>query len=109
MASHLDSINDWEALAPEAHYRASSLALKCRISKRQLARYFGARFGVSPQLWIDDLRMRHAFALLASGTALKFVAAELCYKQYSHFCAQFRRIYGINPQAYLVLIRTSGF
>jgi transcriptional regulator GlxA family with amidase domain len=107
MSSRLDGVQDWEELAAAAKYRASQLARRCQISDRQLRRFFLEKFGVTPQDWISQLRLRKAPLLISTGQSIKVTAFELGFKQPSHFCREFKRVYGSSPRTY-ILVRSSS-
>jgi AraC-like DNA-binding protein len=79
-----------EKLAREAGYNAKNLAKLRKVSCRQLQRHFRSRFGMSPQLWLDQLRIEAATDLLRSGDPVKKIAFDLGFKHVSHFCRKFK-------------------
>lgn len=99
MSSRLDRVTNWEEQARLAHYRASKMAELIQVSDRHLRRYFVAHYAVSPQDWINQLRMRESRYLLLKRETVKSVAYQLGYKQVSHFCSVFKRHFGITPSA----------
>lgn len=100
MSSRLEQITDWPRLAESASYSATLLAFKCRVSTRQLERFFQATMGSSPHKWLRDLRMRRAVELICDQTPMKEVAAELCYKDPAHFARDFKEYFGVAPSRY---------
>jgi AraC-like DNA-binding protein len=90
-----------EALAQEAHYNAANLARLCGLSRRQLQREFHRQLGCQPQHWLDEQRIRAAKQLLLSGRLIKQVAAELGFKQTSHFCRQFKTQSQMTPSQFV--------
>jgi transcriptional regulator GlxA family with amidase domain len=100
MGSHLHRISEWDVLARQAHFNVHELAALCRVSTRQLERFFLLSFARSPSEWMRELRMKQAGALLASGRAPKEVAYELGFKSISHFYREFKRIYQVTPVNY---------
>jgi AraC family transcriptional regulator len=102
MRSHLDTVADWNSLAKTARYRSSQLAQLCRVSPRQLQRFFRRAFKRSPQTFLDDVRLNAAPALLLGGSYVKEVSHELGFAHPSHFIKRFRRRYGSSPLSYAV-------
>ncbi len=100
MRSKLDWIEDWEARARMAHYRARELARLCTVSDRQLRRHFMKHFGTPPQEWIDQLRMKESRHLLLSGCSVKEIAYQLGFKHPSRFCEAFKREHHTTPRAF---------
>ncbi len=84
-------------LAAQTSYRAKELADSLGMSLRHLQRYFEADFGLSPQAWLNELRMRSAYELLQKEEQVKGVAYALGFKQVSHFSREFKRVYGVQP------------
>jgi len=108
MSSRLDCVQDWEELAAEAKYEASKLAQRCQISDRQLRRFFLEKFGVTAQDWISQLRLRKAPLFISTGHSIKVTAFELGFKQPSHFCREFKRVYGLSPRTYILVHGTDA-
>jgi transcriptional regulator GlxA family with amidase domain len=100
MARRLEQIKDWSTLAKSAGYSATALAFKCRISTRQLERFFQSKMSHSPHKWLRDLRMRRAVELVGKFVPMKEVAAELCYKDPAHFTRDFKEYFGVPPSRY---------
>ncbi len=101
MFSRLDRVTDWQIRASASHYRFEELAMSCSISRTQLRRYFLAKFGKTPQKWIDELRLAEAANLLrTSSLSVKEIAAALSYEYPGNFARQFKRRYGCNPSEY---------
>jgi transcriptional regulator GlxA family with amidase domain len=94
---HLAAVQNWEEQAKSSHFQAKALASGCRVSLRHLERRFKSALGMSPQEWLNRLRMRRATVLLNNGQSVKFAALELGFKQASHFSQMFKRFYGLAP------------
>lgn len=101
MSGRLLNAGEWKDLAVSARYDAKNLAKLCGISGRQLQREFRRQLGRSPQEWLDDQRIVAARQLLLSGEPLKKVAADLGYKQTSHFCRQFKSKNNMTPSEFV--------
>ncbi len=100
MSSRLLKIRDWEALAREANFRPAAMAALCPCSLRQLERFFLDHFHKNPVRWTQELRCRLARQLIAQGWTNKAVAAELGFRDNAHLCHEFKRVYGVAPQAF---------
>jgi AraC-like DNA-binding protein len=98
MSSRLDRITNWEQFAAQSGYCLEEMARKCRMSSRQLRRYFQEHHGVPPKQWLDELRARAAVEQLARGDLVKTVSADLHYKQPSNFVRLFKRLKGTTPK-----------
>jgi len=98
--SKLLAIRDWEKLASEASFRPESMAALCPVSLRQLERFFNRRFQKTPKAWARQLRCRLARELISQGWSSKAVAGQLHFWDESHFCNDFKRVYGAPPQAF---------
>jgi transcriptional regulator GlxA family with amidase domain len=93
----LDYVTDWKALAKSSRYCAAKLALQCRVSTRQLERYFQNERGAPPHRWLRSLRLRQAVELIRDQTPLKEVAIELGYRDAAHFAHDFKGYFGVSP------------
>jgi AraC-like DNA-binding protein len=100
MASRLDRIRDWSALAKKAEYDPKNLAKFCSVSLRQLERFAKETFGLTPQAWLKSLRLAEAQNLLRGGLSAKSTAFTLGYKQLSHFSREFKKHAGVPPTAF---------
>ncbi len=100
MASRLDHIADWDALAFLAEFSAAKLAALCGVTPRHLRRYFRARFGMSLQHRLDSLRLNQGAELILHGWSVKAVAAELGWEKPSNFCEAFKKHFGMPPLSY---------
>src|SRR5215472_12563148 len=98
--SRLLDIQNWEKLAHEANFRPESMAALCTVSLRQLERFFIKTFHQTPKKWARQLRCRLALNLIAQGWSSKAVAGQLHFWDESHFCNDFKRVYGAPPQAF---------
>ncbi len=101
MWSRLNRVKSWKALAEVANYRAPGLAQQCGVSLRQLERFLPSLTGMSPQRWLNQLRLQKAVELITLGHSVKVTAYRLGYKQPSHFTRQFKRFHGIAPTEFL--------
>jgi AraC-like DNA-binding protein len=70
------AVKDWRVLAGQAGYRAAELAGRCRVSLRELERFFLANVKQSPQAWLRAERVREALRLLTEGRSQKDVAGS---------------------------------
>jgi AraC-like DNA-binding protein len=90
----------WEQLAREADFNSGKMASLCTISERQLQRIFRRNFDCTPSHWLRDLQCRLAKELIAQGYSNKAAAAELKFASQSHFCREFKRVFGASPQTF---------
>jgi len=97
MSSRLVFVQEWEVLAAKARYRASDLAEICQISLRTLERHFQKNYGETVSKWLNELRLKQAYAALQTGKSVKEVAFDYGYKQVSHFSREFKNHFGISP------------
>jgi AraC-like DNA-binding protein len=100
VSSRLDQIKDWAALAKSSAYCAGKLALECRVSTRQLERYFHIKHNAAPHQWLRGLRMRRAVELIRDQTLLKQAGLELGYKDPAHFAHDFKEYFGVSPSCF---------
>ncbi|MGE0387296.1 MAG: helix-turn-helix domain-containing protein [Gammaproteobacteria bacterium] len=75
-------------------------ALNAGASERTLARRFVADTGMPFARWRQQVRLLKALQLLASGSPVTRVAADLGYESTSAFIAMFRKSLGSTPSRY---------
>ena len=97
MSQRLKTVQEWEALAQNAQYRANELASLCQVSLRTLQRHFRANYGLTVSKWLRDIRLREAYGKLIQGAMVKEAAFDLGYKQLSHFSRDFKDYFGVSP------------
>jgi len=90
-------VRDWLVLARQSDFRASTLALKLKVSRWTLHRHIRKSFNHTPQAWLNKQRLILAAEMLKDCDSIKWLARELGYKTQAHFCHQFRRCYGLSP------------
>jgi AraC-like DNA-binding protein len=78
----------------------SSLASAVGAGTRTFERQFFAETGMTPGRWRQHQAMLTGLESLASGTAIKIVAAQSGYRTASAFIAAFRKIFGTTPGSY---------
>jgi AraC-like DNA-binding protein len=103
MNGRLFKIQDWEKLASQAKFQPEVMAALCPVSLRQLERFFAEVYNQTPGEWARELRCRMARQLVSEGWANRAVAAELGFGNESHLCHEFKRFYGVSPQAFAPL------
>ena len=85
----------------DASIRSTDLAGVVRLSTSHFFRAFRQTFGESPRAYIMQRRIRRAQELmLTSRLPLSQVALECGMCDQAHLCRVFRRIVGINPNAW---------
>jgi len=73
------------------------LAERCRISPRQLARWFENSTGMTPAAYIERLRTDEASQLLLAGSSIERVATAVGFRSADVFRRAFERRFGIPP------------
>ena len=88
------------------NYRNSSLtveeiARRSFMSEVYFRRLFKAEYGVSPQRYIINMRIRYAAELILSGYySLCETAYMSGYNDYKYFSTEFKRMMGVSPSEY---------
>lgn len=108
MKGRVLTIQEWEEVARQAQFRPAKMAALCCISERHLQRLFDRHVHCTPGRWLRDLRCRLAKQLIAQGYTNKAVAAELNFASQSHFCREFKRVFGSSPQTFAPAHSNSG-
>jgi len=97
----LYAVEDWAQMAEQADYQSWRLAELLKICPRQLRRYTQKLFHCSPRHWLNHQRLLDAAAmLLETDLPVKVVAAQVGFKQHSHFSRQFKLQYNFSPSAF---------
>ena len=79
----------------------AALALRCNMSERNLARRFSHATGLSPNAYVQQLRMERARGLLErSRLSVAQTANAVGYSDISAFTKTFRTVTGLTPAAY---------
>jgi transcriptional regulator GlxA family with amidase domain len=77
------------------------LADAVNLSAGRLAHLFKSEVGLSPQRYLNNLRMEKAKELLENGLlSVKEIAAEVGIPSASRFCRSFKSRYGATPREY---------
>ena len=77
------------------------LARHAGMSRTSLERYFQAALGVTPMIYLRNLRLRHAAELLINTDfSLKEIADQSGCSSMSYFFRVFRSCYGVSPLEY---------
>jgi AraC-like DNA-binding protein len=97
------TIEQWEQVAREAEYNSAKMASLCSISERQLQRLFRQHLHCTPSHWLRELQCRLAKDLIAQGYSNKAAANELKFANESHFCREFKKVFGTSPQRFAPL------
>jgi|SRR5579883_3363640 len=94
------TVEQWEQVAREADFSPAKMASLCSISERQLQRLFQQHLHCTPSRWLRELQCRLAKDLIICGYSNKAAANELKFANESHFCREFKKIFGISPQSF---------
>lgn len=77
------------------------LAAAVNLSPGRLAHLFKTEVGVSPQRYLNHMRLERAKELLENGVlCVKEVAAKVGFPNVSSFCRSFKACYGKTPKEY---------
>lgn len=77
------------------------LAPIVNLSPGRLAHLFKTEVGISPQRYMNNVRLKKARELLESGVlSVKQISAQIGFPNVSSFCRSFRSRYGTTPKEY---------
>ena len=77
------------------------LAKRAGMSRATLLRHFRAALGVTPMIYLRNLRLRHAAELLLkTGFNLKEIADQSGFSRMPYFFKAFKACYGVSPLEY---------
>jgi len=108
MSSRLLRIADWEKLALDAGYKPEVMAVVSDVKLRHLERFFKLTFGQNPRSWLRVLKCRRVVSLISSGYSTKAAAQEAGFASASHLCHEFKKVYGVSPQAFVLSFRVKN-
>ena len=100
MNTKLKHVQDWPALARQAHWSASALAKWCGVSVRSLQRHFVKTMGLTPKEWMKGCRCRRSVELLKDNSSIKETWAELGYSHGANFSRDFKKHWGCCPKQF---------
>ncbi|MCC8023458.1 MAG: AraC family transcriptional regulator [Clostridiales bacterium] len=79
----------------------AQLSVQFNLSERAFRKAFKETVGTSPKAFHQQLRLKHAAALLEqSGAAMQEIADRLGYNTQFHFSREFKKHFGVTPSAY---------
>jgi AraC-like DNA-binding protein len=71
------------------------------LSRSHFTRTFGREMGMSPRLYLEDLRLKTAMDILfREGSSVKEAAIQCGIPDVNYFCRLFKKRYGISPGKY---------
>ncbi|MDR1106608.1 MAG: AraC family transcriptional regulator [Treponema sp.] len=72
-----------------------------RLSRSHFTRLFGRKMGMSPRMYLEDLRLKTAIGFLfEDNVSVKETAARCGIYDVNYFCRLFKKRYGISPGKY---------
>lgn len=76
------------------------LAKMCGVEPSYFEDAFAMRYGMSPQRWFEEQRLRIARSIGSVSALSVVVLARLCgFKNVSYFVSRYRRRYGVTPSS----------
>jgi AraC-like DNA-binding protein len=82
-------------------FEIRDLAAAVNLSSGRLAHLFKSEVGISPQRYLNNIRLEKAKECLENGVlSVKEIAAEVGIPNVSRFCRSFKAIYGTTPKEY---------
>ena len=106
-APYADLIN-WAKANLSASLTVDQLADRAGQSLRTFQRKFREHTGQTPAVFIEDLRLDRAKALITSQVSLKSVAREVGYASASQLTLVFQRRYGVAPSMWKTMHGNMG-
>jgi AraC-like DNA-binding protein len=105
--AHVVRVRDYLEANYHQQFRMCDLSAAVGMSRYHLTRTFSAEFGVTPHVYVLQLRLAKAKSLLATSLPVRHVAVETGFADQSHFTRHFRNTYGVTPVQYLRAIRNT--
>lgn len=86
---------------PERWWNGSEMAELCNLSENQFRVVFSRRTGMTPKLYIDQVKIKRASELLCNTRqSVSLIAEMLGYLDQYHFSRRFKRLTGMSPTEY---------
>ncbi|EMC4222242.1 helix-turn-helix transcriptional regulator, partial [Cronobacter sakazakii] len=83
---------------PEQPWTLESMAARCFLSRATFARHFASRYPLTPQAWLNQVRMARAARLLEREQDAIGRVAEACgYLTQAAFSKAFKNAWGVTP------------
>jgi len=99
--SALQELQRWVVAHPEADLDVPMLADRMALSPRHFARLFSREVGVTPGVWVEQVRVNAARGILESGKVPSKQVATLCgFSDTDTFRRAFVRQVGVTPVEY---------
>jgi AraC-like DNA-binding protein len=98
-AGRMQKLVDWIAKHLGDELKVDKLAKRARLTRDELIGQFSQTFGVTPGLFVKNLRFNEARRRLARGEPTVNVAKALGFQE-TYFTQEFRRRYGALPDEY---------
>ncbi len=98
--SALQEVQRYIAANIKEDHSVSKLAERVGLSDRHFARLFHSEVGVTPAVWVEQVRIDNARRLLESNMAPKQVAAECGFVDADTLRRAFVRQVGVTPANY---------
>jgi len=98
-AGRMQKLVDWIAKHLGDELKLVKLAKQARLTRDEFIGQFSQTFGVTPGLFVKNLRFNEARRRLARGEPAVNVARELGFQE-TYFTQEFRRRYGALPDEY---------
>jgi transcriptional regulator GlxA family with amidase domain len=87
----------------------AQLASIASLSPRQLGELFRGQLGMTPQQYLTEKRMQHAWQLLEAGhLSVQRVAERVGYTSLAAFSDRFRKHFGYSPRHYRQIDKLSS-
>lgn len=106
LVSDKDRVREYLREHVHENISVSDLAKLLSISERSLFYFFRKNFGISPNDFINSVRMSSAAECLQKGLSVKEVSEMFKFTECSSFSRMFKKIFGITPTEYQRLIMT---
>lgn len=82
----------------EKDISVQEMAEFCNISRSHFSRLFSEQMGISPRLYLEDLRLKTAMGILYNErSSVKETAMRCGFNDVNYFCRLFKKRFGISP------------
>ena len=101
-----DKIAEYLTNATTENISIEKLCEEFHFSKNHIINTFKQEYGMTPIIYLNELRLNHAEALIeATSNSLEQISLESGFQTYSHFYKMFLRRHGYSPEQWRKEIR----
>jgi AraC-like DNA-binding protein len=104
LSARMRSVRDYIHTEYASDISVDELATLAGLSQFHFIRAFRRQFNLSPSAYLNQVRLKEARRLLATGNSAAATATAVGFYDQSHLTKHFKRTYGITPKQYATAV-----